>query len=81
MDLHNKKVIVTGGVQGVGYNVVTKLIAKGAIVGVLDVDGQKLGELENEHENIHCFHCDITDPVQVEETLSKFYENFQGSRN
>ncbi len=38
MDLKDKKVIITGGVKGIGHSLVTKMICEGAVVGVVDKD-------------------------------------------
>ena len=38
MNLKDKKVIVTGGVKGIGKAIVSNLLNEGAIVGVFDID-------------------------------------------
>ena len=50
MDLEGKKVIVTGGVKGFGRNLVNKLIGKGSIVGVFDIDKEGLNKLKESNE-------------------------------
>ena len=50
MDLKGKKVIVTGGVKGIGKCLVEKLMNEGAIVGVFDVDIKGLENLKKESQ-------------------------------
>ncbi|MBT4731470.1 SDR family NAD(P)-dependent oxidoreductase [Candidatus Woesearchaeota archaeon] len=76
MNLEGKKVIVTGGVKGIGNNLVWKIIDEGASVGVFDVDVEGLKFLEKEIPNIYCIECDVTDYKSTETAVDKFYNNF-----
>ncbi len=76
MDLKDKKVIVTGGVKGIGHALVKKLNDQGAIVGVFDIDAKGLKTAENSHQNLYCIKCDISDYQQVENAVDRFYQEF-----
>ena len=60
MELRGKKVIVTGGVRGLGRSMVESLISKGAVVTVFDIDGQGLAELSASCPGVGCVECDIS---------------------
>ncbi len=77
MDLKDKNVIVTGGVKGIGHGVVVKLFQEGARVCVIDVDRAGLDQLGGTNSEVHCIHCDITDHVQVEESVDKFFKEVE----
>lgn len=77
MDLKDKRVIITGGVKGIGHSLVTKMIDEGAIVGVIDKDAQGLKSLREKNQNIFCIECDVTNYTQVEATVEEFYKEFR----
>lgn len=77
MDLLNKKVIVTGGLKGIGRALVEKLLDQGSIVGIFDIDKEGLAALENHHRNLYCFECDVTHHQQIEDAVDKFYQKFK----
>jgi 3-oxoacyl-[acyl-carrier protein] reductase len=77
MDLKDKRVIITGGVKGIGYSLVTKMTGEGAIVGVVDKDAQGLKALREKNQNIFCIECDVTNYQQVETTVDEFYKEFK----
>ena len=79
MDIKDKRVIVTGGVKGIGNAMVNEFIKEGATVGIFDIDKEGFDNLKiNNSENIHFFKCDITDYMQVEDSVNKFYNKFKG---
>ena len=77
MDLRDKKVIVTGGVKGIGECLVGKLISEGAMVGVFDIDVEGIKDLERNNKNIYCIECDVSNYEQVAASVDKFYKEFQ----
>ena len=77
MDLKDKKVIVTGGVRGIGKCLVGKLIDEGAMVGVFDIDGEGIRDLERNNKNIYCKVCDVSNYDQVSVSVDSFYKEFQ----
>ncbi len=76
MNLKEKKVIVTGGVKGIGNSLVRKLINEGATIGVFDIDSGGLENLKKENPNIYCSECDVTDYKQIEATVDKYYSEY-----
>jgi 3-oxoacyl-[acyl-carrier protein] reductase len=76
MDLRNKKVIVTGGVRGLGRSMVEKLVAKEAAITVFDVDAQGLKELADQQSSVHCVHCDVSNYEQVSQAMTQYHEEF-----
>lgn len=76
MDLEEKKVIVTGGVKGIGNALVEKLIKEGAIVGIFDIDTDGLKTL-SKNSHVYTVECDVTNHKQVQLAVDRFYEKFQ----
>jgi len=79
MELRGKKVIVTGGVRGLGLGFVEALIAKEALVSVFDINPQGLAELRQRHPDVNCFECDVTNYEQVVEVTSIYHANFKSA--
>ena len=79
MEFIEKKIIVTGGVKGIGRALVNQLASQGAIVGILDIDQSGLNHVDSEkHKNIYCFYCNVADIDSVENAVNKFYNKFGG---
>lgn len=76
MDVKDKKVIVTGGANGIGRCLTKKLANEKAVVGVFDINKTALSKLEKVITNIYCKVCDVSDPEQVEEAVDDFYTRF-----
>ncbi len=74
MDAADKNALVTGGVKGIGLEVVKQLIRAGARVGVMDVDTDGLARLKNEFPECLTYECDITDPEKVDQVVQSFFE-------
>tara|TARA_Y100001958_G_C21232777_1_gene558716 strand:- start:688 stop:1440 length:753 start_codon:yes stop_codon:yes gene_type:complete len=74
MDLKNKAVILTGGVNGIGKTLLKELITSKAKIGVFDIDKKGFDKLEIKNsKNVEFFDCDIKDYVQVEKNINEFY--------
>lgn len=76
MDLPGKKVIVTGGVRGLGRSIVDLLIAGKAVVTVLDFDTSGLENLHQEQSDVTCLECDVSSYEQVVRTVTQYHEKF-----
>jgi NAD(P)-dependent dehydrogenase (short-subunit alcohol dehydrogenase family) len=74
MDLKDKKVIVTGGVKGIGRRVVDKLSDEGALVVVFDIDTDGIKALKKWKPDVWCIQCDVTNFGQIEASIDKLYE-------
>jgi 3-oxoacyl-[acyl-carrier protein] reductase len=72
MDLREKRVIVTGGVKGLGRAMVEKLIARECNVTVFDIDVAGFDELQK--AGIRCVGCDVTNQEQINAALEEFCE-------
>jgi len=77
MDLKDKKVIVTGGLKGIGNSIVKELLSEAAIVGIFDIDAEGLKILKKNRKNVWCAECDVSDYKQVQIAVEKFYQEFK----
>lgn len=73
MELRGKKVIVTGGVRGLGRQMVERLAAKGAEVTVFDRDADGLAEL-GLRGGVGCVECDVSDYERVAAEVARYHE-------
>lgn len=82
--LENRKILVTGGAQGIGKAVAFRLAEAGANVGILDINGEgaqkvALGLKEQfSKQMFESFACDVTDYQAVNKTVDRFIECFDG---
>lgn len=76
MDLNGKKVILTGGVRGLGRALARKLHAAGAGLTVFDLDAGGLEELGQSIDAVNCVRCDVSDYEQVVAATSRYHEQF-----
>lgn len=76
MNVHGKKIIVTGGVRGLGRAMVDQLIAREAAVTVFDLDGKGLPELKAQQPAVNCVECDVSNYEQVVAATNQYHERF-----
>ena len=76
MELRGKKVIVTGGVRGLGRSMVEKLVSSAAAVTVVDLNASGFAELRERHEAVNCIECDISDYEQVVRATGEYHGKF-----
>ncbi len=74
MDLRGKKVIVTGGVSGLGRAIVEKLVAREAIVTVFDSNAEGLTALQAQLSGVKCVECDVSDFDKVLSAVTRYHE-------
>ncbi|MBN1450079.1 MAG: SDR family oxidoreductase [Anaerolineales bacterium] len=79
MELCGKKVIVTGGVRGLGRNLVEALVAKEALITVFDLDADGLAELHERYPGVNCVECDVADSGQVTEATARYHAEFKSA--
>jgi 3-oxoacyl-[acyl-carrier protein] reductase len=72
MELAGKRIIVTGGGRGIGRTLVGNLHAAGAVVGVLDLDADRLAQLEEDCPGTRGLVCDVTDDKQIRSAVESF---------
>lgn len=76
MELRGKKIIVTGGVRGLGRAMVDQLVANEAAVTVFDLNVAGLDELRKQHSSVNCIECDVSDYEQVSTATGQYHEEF-----
>ena len=76
MELRGKKVIVTGGVRGLGRAMVDNLVANKAAVTVFDLNIGGLDELRKQESSVKCVECDVSDYEQVCAATGQYHEEF-----
>lgn len=83
MNLEGKKIIVTGGAQGIGESVVRAYVKAGAAVASMDMNdvlGQKVAKEANQQGpgSVKYYHCDISKRVEVESAFATAIGNLGG---
>jgi 3-oxoacyl-[acyl-carrier protein] reductase len=79
MELRGKRVIVTGGVRGLGRCLVEELIAMEAVVTVFDINSQMLADLCKKYSNLNCFECDVANYEQVVDVTTRYHAEFKSA--
>ena len=79
MELRGKKVIVTGGVRGLGRSMVDALISKESLITVFDIDSQGLTELHEHYPSVNCIECDVANYEQVIEMTARYHAEFKSA--
>lgn len=81
MKINNKFIIVTGGANGIGREVVLELLRGGAHVAALDINKQGLEETKIKAEkfaaNLSLYVCNIADLEDVEKTTNLIIDEFK----
>jgi short-subunit dehydrogenase len=75
MELKNKKIILTGGSSGIGYQLSKKLLLEGCSLAVLARRKDKLDRLSEETKglggNLFTYQCDVTDKIKVNSVITE----------
>jgi len=74
LDLRGKRVIVTGGVRGLGRAVVDELVLRDAAVNVFDRDATGLDRLRQEQSAVNCVECDVSFYEHVLAATGRYHE-------
>ncbi len=73
--LDGKVALVSGGASGIGYAIARRFATSGAHVCILDLDGgaaqHAAKQIIETGDRAAGFACDVTDPIQVQETFHK----------
>ena len=77
--VEGKKIVVTGGSQGIGKCAAETLARCGAKVGILDINGEKAKETaQSIGRDTIAITCDVTDPAQVQSAVDEVVRHFDG---
>ena len=67
MDLRGTRAVVTGGASGIGRALAEELLARGAVVMIADIDGDRVREVAAElGPTVAAAQCDVADHAAVE---------------
>ena len=73
----NKSILITGASGGIGSEIAAQASQQGYKVGLLDLNKEKLAELESEIPNSTALPTDVTDEKSVAETLKSLEKHLQ----
>lgn len=79
MNFNNSVVLITGASSGIGYQLAKDLAKQGAKVALLSRQLELLHKLAEELKDltlVHIYKCDVTNKVEVAETISKVKKDF-----
>jgi len=79
MIFKNSVILITGASSGIGYQLAKDLALEGAKLALLSRKIELLDSLANKLKNqtiIHNYKCDVTNKVEVAETISKVKQDF-----
>jgi len=82
VQLKNKKIILTGGSSGIGYQLSKKLLREGCTLAVLARRKERLDKLVNETEGLSgklfIYQCDVTDKIKVNNIITEIMKIMGG---
>jgi Short-chain dehydrogenases of various substrate specificities len=82
MELKNKKIILTGGSSGIGYQLSKKLLLEGNSLAVLARRKERLDRLTEEVKGLpgklFVYQCDVTDKKRVNEVITEIIKEMGG---
>jgi short-subunit dehydrogenase len=82
MELKDKKVILTGGSSGIGYQLSKKFLLEGCSLAVLARRKERLDKLSEETKglggNLFTYQCDVTDKNKVNDIITEIMKAMGG---
>lgn len=82
MELKDKKIILTGGSSGIGYQLSKKLLLEGCSLAVLARRKERLDKLADETKGLggklYTFQCDVTDKKRVNDVFTEIIKAMGG---
>lgn len=73
----NKRIIITGGANGIGRCIAQAFLSEGAFVTVIDIDKESGETLQRNYKNLNFFHGDIAE----KEVLEQFVQSINSTVN
>lgn len=76
MEVNNKKIIITGGANGIGKELTKQLISKGAYVSALDINIDNLNKLKEElnTDKLSTYVVDVSNTDSINDFKIKYFE-------
>jgi len=71
IDLTGKRAIITAGADGIGRVIAKTFLEAGARVAICDINDAALESFRGQFPQAFAFHCDVSQPVPVAETVEK----------
>lgn len=81
IDLKGRRAVVTGGAQGIGFAIATRLVASGAAVSLWDLDAglvRNSAAQLSENGDAHGVGMDVSKPAEVEAAVAAALERMGG---
>lgn len=82
MRLANKKVIITGGANGIGKAIACRFAKEGAVISILDIDQSKAAtvveDIIKDGGNAYSFKCDVGDYNDVDAAFNEAIKKMGG---
>jgi NAD(P)-dependent dehydrogenase (short-subunit alcohol dehydrogenase family) len=76
---HDRRYIITGAAQGIGFSVAESLVSLGAKVALVDINSDAVEQVSRElGSNALAFSADLTDESQVEEVVASAIRGLGG---
>lgn len=74
----DKVCVVTGAANGLGLNLVNRLLEEGAYVGALDLERETLEkEFGDKKDRVFCVPCDVSNKANVDQAIAAVIEHFE----
>lgn len=75
MILKNKRIVITGGTSGVGYQLMRQLHADNEVI-IISRDNKKLAMLSQEFEGLTCYQADLSKLKDIENVATKVLNKY-----
>ena len=76
MNLQHKHILITGGANGIGKALVEDCVQlENMKITIFDNDIDALDIISKRHPQILCKHCDITNPILVQDSVAEVFAN------
>lgn len=75
MKLNNKRIVITGGTSGIGYQLVSLLNSNNEVI-VIAKDPDKIKSLVNEYKEVVAYKTDLSKQQEIELTADKIIERY-----